>query len=364
MRRIATVVSTLALVLTGLAISPAHADIPAEGTYDCNTGLATESTPNFSIDAGGVVNSGGACVGAVVIPDGVTRIGWSAFQDDKDITSVELPDSVTSIEMYAFSGNWKLTSVKLSAGLKTIGYGAFFSTALKSTELPTGLTTIETYAFCADLESITIPASVTRIERGALCVDTAPAGNFGYDTPLRTITFLGAIDNGSLANGTVALPGQTLNMAGDGRIQAWYSNRTFTKKVGNAGFDYRVKGPITLYSKWIKAPKTRAFPTIKPTIDGVANLTAKGTRKLTALSGFWDGYPRPALSYQWYSCSAKVKLATIKIPKSCKKIAKATGVTLIVHKSLKRKFIAVAVTGISAGTKPTTWLSPSTAKVK
>jgi hypothetical protein len=41
--------------------------------------------------------------GDVVIPDGVTDIGYEAFNNCRTITSITMPDSVTEIWKYAFT---------------------------------------------------------------------------------------------------------------------------------------------------------------------------------------------------------------------------------------------------------------------
>ncbi|MEE0873450.1 MAG: leucine-rich repeat protein, partial [Ruminococcus sp.] len=61
----------------------------------------------------------------VVIENGVTSIGDSAFKDCTDLTSVTIPDSVTSIGCDAFSGCESLTSVTIPDSVTNIGDGVF-----------------------------------------------------------------------------------------------------------------------------------------------------------------------------------------------------------------------------------------------
>ena len=68
--------------------------------------------------------------GEVVIPSEyngkpVTRIGYSAFEDCKAITSVTIPDSVTDIDSSAFENCTGLTSVTIPGSVTDIGYSAF-----------------------------------------------------------------------------------------------------------------------------------------------------------------------------------------------------------------------------------------------
>lgn len=55
------------------------------------------------------------------IPDGVTTIDSSAFNQCKSLTSITIPDSVTSIGSSAFSGCRGLTSVTIGSGVTSIG---------------------------------------------------------------------------------------------------------------------------------------------------------------------------------------------------------------------------------------------------
>ena len=61
----------------------------------------------------------------VVIENGVTSIGDSAFKDCTDLTSVTIPDSVTSIGCDAFFGCESLTSVTIPDSVTNIGDGVF-----------------------------------------------------------------------------------------------------------------------------------------------------------------------------------------------------------------------------------------------
>jgi hypothetical protein len=124
---------------------------------------------------------------SVVIGDGVTGIGQSAFSGCTGLTSVNIPDGITTIEQATFSGCTGITNVTIGDGVKTIGAYAFSGcTALKNIFIPNsvdefqkfledlpivgdiiekinsdgyvdGVSTIGSYAFsgCTDLTSVT-----------------------------------------------------------------------------------------------------------------------------------------------------------------------------------------------------------------
>lgn len=89
---------------------------------------------------------------------GLSTIGKGAFRNCTALAMVTIPGSASVIKTNAFSGCTKLASVNLKAGVTTIGSSAF--------------------AGCRALESITIPKSVTAIQTNA----------FNGDTKLRTVT--------------------------------------------------------------------------------------------------------------------------------------------------------------------------------
>ena len=129
----------------------------------------------------------------IVISNGVTSIGTSAFKGCVNLTAIEIPLSVTSIGNYAFYDFSRLKSIQLASSVKRIGVRAFYrctalnAVALPSTVttisknafqncfsltaavLPRGLKSISPYAFnqCSQLRVVTIPASVTLIGQEA-----------------------------------------------------------------------------------------------------------------------------------------------------------------------------------------------------
>ena len=106
----------------------------------------------------------------VIIGDGVTTIGSSAFSDCDSLTSVTIPNSVTTIGSSAFELCFSLTSVTIPNSVTEIGYYAFSGCfSLTSVTIPNSVTTIGSSAFagCSSLTSVTIGNSVTTIGHGA-----------------------------------------------------------------------------------------------------------------------------------------------------------------------------------------------------
>ena len=167
--------------------SPAQANVPLppQGSYVCTTGqlrVGSDPSSTYTISSGGVVDNGDSCTGAVVIPEGVTAIDDSAFEDSS-LASITLPASVMGIGSRAFNGATALTSITIPAGVISIGDGAFKNTtALTSISVNPAnpsftsidgmlfnkeVTTLIIYSVAKSATSITIPAGVTTIGRQA-----------------------------------------------------------------------------------------------------------------------------------------------------------------------------------------------------
>ena len=189
---------------------------------DCDTVLEkgytywNEDNLTWKLDADGTLNISGAgamkdydydnnpspasqkkdSVKKVVIEDGVTSIGNSAFFYCTSLTSITIPNSVTSIEPYAFYNCNSLTSITIPNSVTSIGNFAFSDcSSLTSITIPDSVTSIGNYAFayCEGLTSITIPDSVTSI--GAYA--------FSYCSSLTSITIpdsVTSIGNGAFDN--------------------------------------------------------------------------------------------------------------------------------------------------------------------
>ena len=128
--------------------------------------LTSITIPNSVTEIGYSVFEGCTNLKSITIPNGVTSIGDSAFEDCTSLKSITIPNVVTSIGNSVFEDCTSLTSITIPNGVTSIGDSAFEGcTSLTSITLPDSVTSIGSGAFigCSSLTSITIPDSVTCI---------------------------------------------------------------------------------------------------------------------------------------------------------------------------------------------------------
>jgi len=104
---------------------------------------------------------------SVIIPEGVTLIYGSTFEECSNLSSVSLPSTLRSIGSSTFADCKALKSIDLPAGLVAIGAEAFYRSGLTSfpNPWPEGITTIAGSMFMGTSisGSLIIPEGITNI---------------------------------------------------------------------------------------------------------------------------------------------------------------------------------------------------------
>ena len=140
------------------------------GAFSGCKSLADIVIPDSVSSIGDCAFEGCKSLCSLVIPDSVTSIGEGAFYDCKSLISIVIPDSVTSIGRGAFSGCTSLTNIAIPDGVTSIGDCAFCGCeSLSNIVIPDSVTSIEDSAFngCESLNSVVIPDGVTSIGESA-----------------------------------------------------------------------------------------------------------------------------------------------------------------------------------------------------
>ncbi len=150
--------ASLALVVSSQAYAT---DIIKTGTCgktydDCHYNLDSEG--NLIIQGNGEIKNSAfsaynhvpewATIKNIIIENGITRIGSQAFADDRNVQNISLPHS-----------------------LKSIGFSAFYASALKNIEIPSSVDVIESNAFkySRGLRDVTIKGKNVNISDSAFC---------------------------------------------------------------------------------------------------------------------------------------------------------------------------------------------------
>ena len=137
---------------------------------DENTEIKDLVIPDGVTSIGYYAFTGCSGLTSLTIPNGITEIGNYVFDGCSGLTSLIIPNSVLDIGSSTFRGCSGLTSLTLGNSVRNIGSSAFRDcSGLSSVTLPNSVQAISSWAFdgCTGLTSITIPANVTRIGNDA-----------------------------------------------------------------------------------------------------------------------------------------------------------------------------------------------------
>lgn len=144
-----------------------------------------------------------------VIPNTVTSIGGSAFQEHTSLTgTLTIPNSVTSIGSQSFSSCSGLTSVTIPSGVTSIDNFAFGGcSGLTSATIGSGVTSIGNSAFirCSSLTSVTIEATTPPTLGGSAFSENA-SGRKIYVPSANVETYKAASGWSSYASAIQAIP--------------------------------------------------------------------------------------------------------------------------------------------------------------
>ena len=300
---------------------------------------------------------------SVVLPNTVTSIGFLAFSNNQ-LTSVTIPDSLRIIDSGAFAEN-QLTGVTIPDSVTKIGNGAFFLNQLSSLSIPNSVTDIGCYAFALNpFTSVTIGNAVTTIGDHAFGEDDLVSIVFMGDAPTAGVDVFvpPPPDGGCLLNASFEVSPARLTSLKSVVFKRLTSVTTASSQLLQKRV-WRMPSASGWSSTWggvqVATIGGSAIATVKPAVTG----TAAVNMTLTAAKGIWTGYPTPTFTYQWYACTRAVTAARTTIPPTCAKISGATRSTFKPTSTQRGKYVAVLVTGRSAGTTATAWLSKTTTSI-
>ncbi len=225
------------LICSALLLSSA---LPA-GTAQmlCTAAEESADAPEFVIEDG-VLCSVKNCKGNIVIPEGVTHIGTSAFEKHTDMSAVTIPDTVTEIGDYAFAGCTGLTSIVIPDSVTAIGASAFQSCKnLESVTLPTGITELKDYTFmrCDSLREINIPESVVSIGCYTLPSYSPWADAMRETDPLIVVNDI--VVDGTKCDGDIVIPDGTRSIVPCAFLNSTITSVAFPdtlERIGGAAF--------------------------------------------------------------------------------------------------------------------------------
>lgn len=169
--------------LTSISLPKNATSVPSFGGIAIETITIADGNPYLTTENGVVFDTDktilyfypqGKTDTSYTIPDTVTKIAPSAFQNAANLSSVTIGANVTEIGESAFANCGSLTQITMDNGDGThdltIGKNAFFGAAAEALTIPARVTEIGAYAFAEmnNLAEFTLNAHITEIPEGML----------------------------------------------------------------------------------------------------------------------------------------------------------------------------------------------------
>ena len=176
---------------------------------------------------------------SIVVPNYVTGINESAFQDCERLVSVTLPADLTTLGKSAFYSCASLKNIQLPSGIKVLDQNVFNSCpSLTSIILPAELTTINARAFAyTNLTSIIIPSKVNSIADGTIFTACDKLESIKVDSANATYT---SSYNGTELNCIIGKNSHTLVAGCKGtNLDPIKDTSNFVTSIGNNAFNDR-----------------------------------------------------------------------------------------------------------------------------
>lgn len=259
------------------------------------------ATSDFLIEDGVLVAYYGLG-GDVTIPEGVTAIGTSAFQNCTELTSVTFPASLTTVGDYAFAGCSGLGGkLVIPDSVETIGSYAFSGgTALTGLDLGNGVEDIQSYAFsgCTGMTGdLVIPDSVTAL--GEYAFENCS----GFDGTLKLSGSLTAIQTGTFCgmsgiSGELVIPDsvETIGMKAFQNMSA-VTSVVFGAKVAQIGKDGATQPAYVPFLGCTAVTELAFTGLTPPTLYGNMFYSMSGLQRIYVSAEALDAYVEAFANY-------------------------------------------------------------------
>ena len=245
----------------------------------------------------------------VVIKDGITEIGYSAFASLKTLRSVIIPNSVRKIDGYAFECS-SLKKLNLPKSVEVIGTGAFSETKLKEVTVPKSVKKMGSYVF----------GSCGRLKKVEWNYSYIPARTFSYCTSLDKISIKSKVQHIGIEalEGTAikafTVPSSVTNM------QAVFQDCTNLTELDVSNWDTSKVTNMSYFLGGEEDKKIRKLDVSKWDTGKVTNMSHMFAlcSKLSHIyaSSKWNTSNVTSSAYMFYNCTSLPNFDSSKIDKT------------------------------------------------